>query len=99
MMVSAKADVTLLATTPRQKPRLAGIAERWPLDTLLAAIQILAETRGKLRGSPHGRTLVEIALVKVARLDDLEELGRRRRPALGPGVWRPSDRRSSKKKS
>ena len=75
MMVSAKAEVTMLATSPRQKPRLREIADRWPLDTILAAIQILAEARGRLRGSPHGRTLVEIAILRVARLDDLIELG------------------------
>jgi len=75
MTLAVKADVTLLATTPRQKPRLRAIAESWPLDTLLAALQILAEARGRLRGSPHGRTVVEIALMKVARLDNLGDLG------------------------
>ena len=75
MMVAAKAEVTMLATSPRQKPRLREIADRWPLDTILAAMQVLAEARGRLRGSPHGRTLVEIAILRVARLDNLIELG------------------------
>ena len=75
MMIAVKADVTMLATSPRQKPRLREIAGRWPLDTILAALQILAEARGRLRGSPHGRTLVEIAILRVSRLDDLTELG------------------------
>ncbi len=75
MTLAVKAEVTLLATTPRQKPRLGALAESWPLDTLLAALQILAEARGRLRGSAHGRTLVEIALMKVARLDNLGDLG------------------------
>jgi len=75
MMIAVKAEVPFLAATPRQKPRLQAIADRWPLDTLLAALQILAEARGRLRGSPHGRTLVEIALMRVALLDNLGELG------------------------
>ena len=75
MMIAVQADVTMLATSPRQKPRLREIAGRWPLDSILAALQILAEARGRLRGSPHGRTLVEIAILRVARLDDLVELG------------------------
>jgi DNA polymerase-3 subunit gamma/tau len=75
MMVSVKAEVTMLATSPRQKPRLREIAERWPLDTILAAMQILDEAKRRLRGSPHGRTLVEIAILRVARLDNLIELG------------------------
>jgi len=75
MTLAVKAEVTLLAATPRQRPRLKSIAERWSLDTLLAALQILAEARGRLRGSPHGRTLVEIAVMRVALLDDLGDLG------------------------
>jgi len=75
MTLAVKADVTLLAASPRQKPRLISIADRWPLDTLLAALQILAEARGRLRGSPHGRTLVEIAVMRVALLDNLGDLG------------------------
>jgi len=75
MVLAVGADVATLATSPRQKPRLRAIADRWPLDTLLAALQILAEARGRLRGSPHGRTLVEIAVLRVARLDNLGDLG------------------------
>ncbi len=75
MMVALGADVPPLAATPRQKPRLQAIADRWPQETLLAALQILAEARGRLRGSPHGRTLVEIALLRVALLDNLADLG------------------------
>ena len=75
MMVAVKADVPPLAATPRQKPRLQAIADRWPTETLLAALQILAEARGRLRGSPHGRVVVEIALLRVATLDNLADLG------------------------
>ena len=75
MMLSIGADVILQAAAPRQKPRLREIAGRWTPDTLLAALQILAEARGRLRGSPHGRTLAEIAILRVAMLDDLRELG------------------------
>ncbi len=74
MILAVKAPVSMLAAGPRQKPRLQAIVERWSLDTLLAALQILAEARGRLRGSQHGRTLVEIALLRVAMLDDLGEL-------------------------
>ena len=75
MVTAAGADVTLLAATPAQKPGLQRLADRWGLDTILAAQQILAESRSRLRGSPHGRLLVELALVRVARLGDLAEVG------------------------
>ena len=45
-----------------------------PTDSILASLQILAEARARLRGSPHGRILVEMALVKVARLENLSDL-------------------------
>ena len=75
MVVKFNPNLVMLAASPRQKPRLLEIGKRWSDDTLLAALQILAEARGRLRGSPHGRTLVEIAILRVARLDDLAELG------------------------
>ena len=74
MVVAAGADVPSLAALPGQADRLRSLADRWSLDALLAAQQILAETRGRLRGSPHTRLLVEIALCRVARLEDLAEL-------------------------
>jgi DNA polymerase-3 subunit gamma/tau len=74
MVLAAGADVSLLAATPRQRPRIKAVVDRWPLDTILAALQILAEARSRLRGSPHGRLLVELALLRVARLESMTEL-------------------------
>ncbi len=75
MVLAAGANAALLAATPRQRPKIQAIVDRWPLDTILAAQQILAEARMRLRGSPHGRLLVELALVRVARLESMTELG------------------------
>ena len=44
------------------------------LDTILAGLDILAATKARLRGSNHARTLVEMALVRLGRLDDLVSL-------------------------
>ena len=74
MVLAVGAESTLLAATPRQKPRLAKLVERWPVETILAALQIISEARGRLRGSPHGRTIVEVAIVKTARLENLTDL-------------------------
>lgn len=75
MVLKAGADVTLLAAADQgARVRLAAVAAVWPLDSILAAQQILAEARGRLRGSPHGRLLVELALCRAARLEDLAEL-------------------------
>ncbi len=75
MVVKYNPDLMMLAASPRQKARLLEIGKRWSDDTLLAALQVFEEYRRRLRGSPHGRTIVEIAILRVARLDDLAELG------------------------
>ena len=75
LVVAVGAEVPLLAAPPSLRPKLEAIAQGWPLDSILAAQQILAEARGRLRGSPHGRPLVELALLRVARLENLVELG------------------------
>ncbi|QDV32916.1 DNA polymerase III subunit gamma/tau [Tautonia plasticadhaerens] len=74
MVLAAGADIPALAALPGQVERLQGLAGRWSLDSVLAAQQILAETRGRLRGSPHTRLLVELAFCRVSRLEDLAEL-------------------------
>ncbi len=74
MVLAVGAESMLLAATPTQKPRLVALAKRWSIDTIIAALQILDEARRRLRGSPHGRTVVEVALVRVARLENLAEL-------------------------
>ena len=74
MVLAAGANATMLAATPRQRPRIEALVEHWPLDTLLTAQQILAEARARLRGSPYGRLLVELALIRVARLESMSEL-------------------------
>jgi len=71
MVMAAGAESMLLAVTPRQRPRLKKIVERWTFDSILAALQILSEARARMRGSVHGRLLVELALVRVAQLENL----------------------------
>jgi len=92
VLAAGAGDELLLAATPRETPRLRRLVERWPLDTVLTALQILAETRGRLRGSPHTRLLVEMAMVKVARLERLGELSElvARLAALETGSALPS---------
>ncbi len=71
MVMAAGAESMLLAVTPRQRPRLKKIVEGWTLESILAALQVLGEARARMRGSVHGRLLVELALVRVAQLENL----------------------------
>ncbi len=76
MIVAAGAGgSSILGVAPSRRPRLTALAEAWGLDTTLAALQVLAEARARLRGSPHARLLVELALCRLARLENFAELG------------------------
>jgi DNA polymerase-3 subunit gamma/tau len=102
MMLSVGADAVLLSISPRQRPRLDRNIKEWTVDSISSALQILAECRGRMRGSAHGRLLLELALVRVARLEDLALLGTlvERLAALESGTPAPhkpeagSDRRT-----
>ncbi|WP_337174699.1 DNA polymerase III subunit gamma/tau [Paludisphaera sp.] len=75
MVLSIGAEALTLTVAPRQRDRLKAAATRWSTDSILAALQILAEARGRMRGVAHGRLLAELALVRVARLENLDDLG------------------------
>jgi DNA polymerase-3 subunit gamma/tau len=58
----------------KHRAALAEQAQSRTLDTLLAGLDILSSTRARLRTSNHGRVLVEMALVRLGRLDELVSL-------------------------
>jgi len=64
----------LLYALPSQAEEVAAIGKHLGLQTILAMVQILDQTAARLRVSLHGRTLVEMAVVRICALDDLDEL-------------------------
>ncbi|HEX5269339.1 MAG TPA: DNA polymerase III subunit gamma/tau [Gemmataceae bacterium] len=64
-----------LSVAPRHRDTLAKQAAALKLDTILAGLDVLNTTKFRLRGSNHGRVLMEMALVRLGRLDDLVSLG------------------------
>src|SRR5262245_24655099 len=75
MIVScAGPEATNLTVATRQRPILCSQAAGLQLDTILAGLDILSATKARLRGSSHGRVLLEMALVRLARLEDLVPL-------------------------
>lgn len=75
LMVTASGAPGLAAVGNRHRDRLVELADGWKLDAILSALQILSETRARLRGSPHVRLLIELGLVRAARLGQMESLG------------------------
>jgi DNA polymerase-3 subunit gamma/tau len=63
-----------LSVPSRHRDTLTRQAKGLHLDTILAGLDVLSTTRNRLRGSSHGRTLVEMALVRLGRLRDLVAL-------------------------
>jgi DNA polymerase-3 subunit gamma/tau len=74
MVQSAGSKGPLMAVGSRQKPRLEALAQNWGMDSILAAMQIMAETKARMKGNPQGRLLAELGLARVTRLDRLSEL-------------------------
>ena len=74
MVLALGAESVLMAISPRQRPHVERIIDRWTIDSILASVQILSECRARMRGSLQGRLLIEVALVRIARLEDLTEL-------------------------
>jgi DNA polymerase-3 subunit gamma/tau len=75
LVLAVGADSLLLAASPRQRPQLKRIIVDWSVDSMMAALQILSECRSRMRGSLYSRFLLELALVRVARLENLADLG------------------------
>ncbi len=79
-----------LSVAPRHRETMAKQAAALKLDTILAGLDVLNTTKFRLRGSNHGRVLMEMALVRLGRLDDLVSLGQvaqwLSQPGTGPAA-------------
>src|SRR5262249_41829881 len=65
---------TDLSVAPSHRETVAQQARGLKLDTILAGLDVLSSTRARLGNRNHGRVLVEMALVRLGRLDDLASL-------------------------
>jgi DNA polymerase-3 subunit gamma/tau len=72
MMVSAVGkDAPDVSIGPKNRATLLKHAETLSMDGILAGLDVLAAARARMRQSSHARTLFEMALVRLARLNDL----------------------------
>jgi DNA polymerase-3 subunit gamma/tau len=67
-------DDALLYVLPAQRADVRAAAQQLGVNVLLAIMQILDQTLARLRYSTHGRTLAELALVRICGLADLDWL-------------------------
>jgi DNA polymerase-3 subunit gamma/tau len=65
---------TLLHTAPGRHQQLAESSRQIGLETILAIMQVLDHTLSRLRYNTQGRTLTEMALVRIANLEQIDDL-------------------------
>jgi DNA polymerase-3 subunit gamma/tau len=70
----AGAEARDLSVPARHRQTLNEQAASLKLDTILAGLDILSTTKARLRASSRGRVLLEMALVRLGRLEDLASL-------------------------
>lgn len=64
----------LISVDDDQRAAIAKQAAEAGLQTILAGLQILAETKNRMKGATFSRVLLELALVRIATLDQLDNL-------------------------
>jgi DNA polymerase-3 subunit gamma/tau len=74
IMASEATSVGLLSVAPVSRKLLQKQAETWGLQTIVAAMQILSDTKGRMQRVTYGRALAELALVRIAMLEDLTSI-------------------------
>ena len=76
LMVTAcgATDATLLSVGTSRRKTLQDQASRWGLQTIIAGMQILADTKARMQRVTFGRALAELALTRISLLEDLDRL-------------------------
>lgn len=64
----------MLYALPSQAGEVASVGQQLGLPAVLAMVQILDQTAARLRTSLHGRTLVEMAVVRICEIENLDDL-------------------------
>jgi len=64
----------VLSQTGANKDALLKQAQALELDTILAGLDVLVSTKNRMRNTSHGRVVLEMALIRLSRLDKLVSL-------------------------
>jgi DNA polymerase-3 subunit gamma/tau len=71
----AGAEAPGLETTDEERKGLSEQAAKFTEGRLTLSLELAGETRQRLRNLPHGRPLVELALIQLARMPDFDAIG------------------------
>jgi len=77
MIVSVGAQgVALISVSERSRPRLVAQTEKWGIQTISAAMQLIADSKVRMQRISYGRPLIELTLVRMSLLEDLDDIRR-----------------------
>ncbi|MFK7820535.1 MAG: DNA polymerase III subunit gamma/tau [Planctomycetaceae bacterium] len=75
MVLTAGAEsLELIGISESNRAGLTDLGNSWGIETVIAALQILGETRDKLMRTTQSRALAELAIVRLAVLEDLSQI-------------------------
>jgi DNA polymerase-3 subunit gamma/tau len=75
MVLTAGAEsLELIGISESNRAALLGLGKSWGIETVIAALQILGETRDKLMRTTQSRALAELSIVRLAVLEDLSQI-------------------------
>jgi DNA polymerase-3 subunit gamma/tau len=75
MVLAAGAEtLPLSSVSPDCRAELTAQAQTWGLQTVVASLELLAETKSRMQRTTYGRALLELALVRISLLQDLDRL-------------------------
>ena len=76
MVLAAGAEnVSLIGVAGDQRSALQSQASSFGIETIVAALQLLAETRARMQRVTFSRSLAELAFIRIALLENLDQLG------------------------
>jgi DNA polymerase-3 subunit gamma/tau len=75
MLVKAGSDLEELPLSPNVVEAVKKQSGSISLDAILAGLDVWASTKGRMKGSSHGEVLLEMAIVRLSRLEDLLSVG------------------------
>jgi DNA polymerase-3 subunit gamma/tau len=75
MLAKAGSDLDELPLSPNVVEAVKKQSGSISLDAILAGLDVWASTKGRMKGSSHGEVLLEMAVVRLSRLEDLLSVG------------------------
>jgi DNA polymerase-3 subunit gamma/tau len=99
LMGCGNSDIRDLPIGPSQKEIASDHARQLSLDAILAGLDVWTSTKGRMRDNAHSQVLLEMAVVRLARMEELLSVGQLATTLSHGGVLSASPGSSSARSS